>query len=62
MTLYNGGNCLGNTESKGVFKTAIFGVVVYNCFFAESLQTKQHRRDVTLHAVGKSGTWVTAGS
>ena len=25
--------------------------VVYNCFFAESGQAKQHRRVITLHAV-----------
>ena len=31
-------------------------------FFAESRQAKRHLCDVTLHAVGKSGTWVTAGS
>ena len=37
--------------------------VVYNWgFFAESHQAKQHRRDVTLYAVIKSRTWVTAGS
>ena len=35
-------------------------IVVYN-FFAESHQAKQHRRNVTFHAVGKSRMWGTAG-
>ena len=36
-------------------------MVVYNCFFTESRQAKQHRRDVTVRAVGKRKTWVIAG-
>ena len=31
-------------------------------WFVESRQAKQHHCDVTLHAVGKTETWVTAGS
>ena len=37
-------------------------LVVYNCFFVESRQAKQHQHDVTSHAFEKRRMWATAGS
>ena len=36
--------------------------VVYNCFFVESRQAKQHQRDIIFRGILKIRTWITAES